>query len=254
MAPSMVHTGPMNGQPTPTSAQRSQTDVVVHAVQQMVLDGTVAPGHRLPVEKVLAEQLGVSRGSLREGVRALSALGVLETRQGAGTFVTSLAPGRLLGGLGFWVQLQAGPAAGHAHAVRRVLEVEAVQRAAERWTEEHTARARELLDSAARAITAEPPDHQEAMRTDLELHRLVAEVAGNPVLSALVDAMSAPTLAARWEALFDSPRLHDTHREHEAILAALADRAPDRARSWMEVHLHGVEAAVASARAERDGP
>ncbi|MVA76211.1 FCD domain-containing protein [Auraticoccus sp. F435] len=223
---------------------RSQTDVVVTGVQQMILDGTFAPGSQLPVEKVLAEQLGVSRGSLREGVRALSALGVLETRQGAGTFVTTLAPERLLGGLGFWVQLQAGPSAAHAHTVRRVLEVEAVQRAAERFTQAHTARARELLDGARRAIDADPVDHEAAMRSDLGFHRLISEVAGNPVLSALIDAMSAPTLAARWQALFNSPRLHDTHREHEAILAALTDRAPDRARAWMEVHLHGVEATL----------
>ncbi|RCK68621.1 FadR family transcriptional regulator [Desertihabitans brevis] len=223
------------------SDQRSQTDVVLHAVQEMIASGRLRPGDRLPVEKDLAEELQVSRGSLREAVRALSALGVLQTRQGAGTYVTSLAPDRLLGGLGFWVRLQAGDEAEHAHSVRRALEVESVQRAAVRFTAEHAARGRAILDDAHAAIFADQVDHERAMQADLELHRLIAEAAENPVLAALIDAMSAPTLATRWQALFNSPRLHDTHREHEAILAACVDHSPRRARSWMEVHLYGVE-------------
>lgn len=223
---------------------RSQTDVVVDAVHQMILDGRLGPGQRLPVEKDLAEQLGVSRGSLREAVRALSALGVLETRQGAGTFVTALSPDQLLGGLGFWVQLQAGPSAVHAHQVRRVLEVEAVGQAASRFTAADTERGRAVLDRAAVAIAADPPEHEVAMQADLEFHRLIADLAANPVLSALIAAISEPTVGTRWAALFDSPRLHATHHEHEAILAALAQRAPDRARSWMQVHLYGVEATL----------
>ena len=70
----------------------SQTDVVVEGIKQMLLDGRFVPGERLPIEADLAVLLGVSRGSLREGVRALSAMGVLETRQGSGTYVTGLDP------------------------------------------------------------------------------------------------------------------------------------------------------------------
>ena len=75
---------------------RSQTDVVVHRAKRMIVEGALGPADQLPVEKDLALQLGVSRGSLREGVSALSILGVLETRQGAGTFVTRLDASLLL--------------------------------------------------------------------------------------------------------------------------------------------------------------
>lgn len=105
----------------------SRTDRVVEAVTRMVLDGRLAPGDRLPVEKELATELGVSRGSLREGMRALAVLGVVEIRQGDGTYVTSLDPALLVGPLGLLVDLQglAAPAhTTHVHAVRRLLETE----------------------------------------------------------------------------------------------------------------------------------
>jgi DNA-binding FadR family transcriptional regulator len=60
----------------------SQTDVVVQGIRQMIIDRRLRPGDRLPIEKDLAAALGVSRNPLREGVRALSMMGVLETRQG----------------------------------------------------------------------------------------------------------------------------------------------------------------------------
>ena len=63
---------------------------IIQEIKRLVLDGVLGPGSRLPVEKDLAARLGVSRGSLREGVRALVHLGVLETRQGDGTYVTEL--------------------------------------------------------------------------------------------------------------------------------------------------------------------
>ena len=79
-----------------TQVPMSQTDVVVHGIKQMILDGELAPGDQLPIEKDLGPRLGVSLSSLREGVRALSMMGVLESRQGAGTFVTQLDPSMLL--------------------------------------------------------------------------------------------------------------------------------------------------------------
>src|SRR3954452_9379195 len=82
-------------------AAMSQTDVVVFGIKQMILDGELVPGAQLPIEKDLCVRLAVSRGSLREGVRALSMMGVLETRQGSGTFVTALDASLLLAPMGF---------------------------------------------------------------------------------------------------------------------------------------------------------
>jgi DNA-binding FadR family transcriptional regulator len=84
----------------------SRTDDVVNGIKHMILAGKLRPGERLPVERELAEALGVSRGPLREGIRALSILGIVNTRQGDGTYVTSLDVSRLLAPMGFVVDLQ----------------------------------------------------------------------------------------------------------------------------------------------------
>jgi DNA-binding FadR family transcriptional regulator len=84
----------------------SRTDDVVNGIKHMILAGKLRPGERLPVERELAEALGVSRGPLREGIRALSILGIVNTRQGDGTYVTSLDVSRLVAPMGFVVDLQ----------------------------------------------------------------------------------------------------------------------------------------------------
>src|ERR1035437_7068512 len=114
---------------TKGSSSRSQTVVVVDRIKRMSASGTLGAGSRLPIEKDLAGQLGVSRGSLREGVRALCIMGVLETRQGDGTYVTSLEASLLLAPMSFMVDLRAASESSHLQAVRRVLETEAAGRA-----------------------------------------------------------------------------------------------------------------------------
>src|SRR3954447_2826647 len=114
----------------PRVAGRSQTDVVLQGIKQMITAGILGPGSRLPREKDLAVALNVSRGSLREGVRALCIMGVLETRQGDGTYVTSLDASLLLAPMAFLVDLGAESDAFQLQAVRRVLETEAAGRAA----------------------------------------------------------------------------------------------------------------------------
>ena len=68
------------------------TDQAIAKIKDLIVTGEFAPGARLPKEQELAEQLGLSRNSLREAVRALTLVGVLEPRQGDGTYVTSLSP------------------------------------------------------------------------------------------------------------------------------------------------------------------
>ena len=226
----------------------SRTDEVVDGVKRMILDGRLRPGDRLPVEKELAAELGVSRGSLREGVRALSILGVLDTRQGDGTYVTSLDPERLLAPMGFVIDLHGESDAESFHAVRRLLETEAAALAARSIDEHGLAEARRLLDTAAAALHEEPLDHERLLETDIAFHRAIATAAGNPVLAALVETLASRTVRARlWRSRTDDDVVRRTHREHEEILAALAAGDPDRARLRMAVHLVGVEDFVHSA-------
>ena len=77
------------------------TDQAIAKIKELIISGEFAPRSKLPKEQVLAQKLGLSRNSLREAVRALSLIGVLEPRVGDGTYVTSLEPEMLLTGMGF---------------------------------------------------------------------------------------------------------------------------------------------------------
>src|SRR3954466_3565354 len=182
---------------TATSA-RSQTDVVIESVKDMLTRGELRPGSRLPVEKDLAAQLGVSRGSLREGVRALATLGVLETRQGDGTYVTALDPRTLLSPLGFLADLQQPAHAADLLAVRRVLEAESVSLAAVRLTDEQLTELDAVLAVVDGILESDPDTDPEAfLHPDTEFHRMIARASGNPPLAALIETLVGRTFRAR---------------------------------------------------------
>ncbi|WP_327632944.1 FadR family transcriptional regulator [Kribbella sp. NBC_00482] len=220
----------------------SQTDVVVQGIRQMIIDGRLRPGDRLPVEKNLATALGVSRNPLREGVRALSMMGVLETRQGDGTYVTKLDPSMLLAPMGFVVDLHHGTGTTHLHSVRRVLETEAAAWAAQRVGVAELEAAAELLRHNEAELSLDEPNHETVIENDIAFHRIIAEAAGNPVLTALIDALGGRTMRDRLRRSITQPGADETaHREHLSILAALTAHDPDRARTRMSAHLFTVE-------------
>lgn len=232
---------------------RSQTDVVIEGIKGMLTRGELGPGSRLPIEKDLAAALGVSRGSLREGVRALATLGVLETRQGDGTYVTALDPITLLSPLGFLADLQQPAHAADLLAVRRVLENESVALAATRLTDEQLAELDRVLGVVDGILESDPDmDLEEFIHADTEFHRLIARASGNPPLAAIIDTLVGRTFRARlWRAITHRGSVRETQNEHRAILDELMRRDPERARIRMSVHLLGVEQ-FSAAHADED--
>ncbi len=234
---------------------RSQTDVVVEGIKRMITHGPLHAGSRLPVEKDLATELGVSRSSLREGVRALCIMGVLETRQGDGTYVTSLEPSLLLGPMSFLVDLHSDADASHLQSVRRVLETEAAGRAALRISAHDIDRAAGILERVGPLMAeGRRPDYEAYLEADVAFHRVIAHASGNPALEALIEALASRTIRGRmWRAITVEGALATTHAEHQAILAALAAHDPDSARLRMGAHLLAVEDFMHEHPAEASG-
>ncbi|HEY5221983.1 MAG TPA: FadR/GntR family transcriptional regulator [Microbacteriaceae bacterium] len=239
----------MNSQPvgagggTAPSDGRSQTDVVVDEIKRMITGGSLKAGSRLPIEKDLAVNLGVSRGSLREGVRALCIMGVLETRQGDGTYVTSLEPSLLLAPMSFMVDLHSPDNGSQLQSVRRVLETEAAGLAARHISAQSIADADAVLTSIEPMIFhGDDLDYEAIMEADIAFHRVVARACGNPALEALIEALASRTVRTRmWRAISEDGAVQSTHAEHRAILRALAAGDPDAARLRMGTHLLAVE-------------
>jgi GntR family transcriptional repressor for pyruvate dehydrogenase complex len=232
---------------SPQAAPReSQTDVVLNGITQMITAGELTAGSRLPIEKDLAGRLGVSRGSLREGVRALCIMGVLETRQGDGTYVTSLDSSLLLAPISFMVALQGPEHRADLHAVRRVLESEAAARAALHIGADELQAARTILDDVE-PLVRDGHGHEAFVEADIAFHGVVARASGNSALAALIDALANRTVRARlWMGLHSEGQLARAHHEHRGILAALEVHEPDRARLLMNHHLLNVEDFVTS--------
>src|ERR1700761_6320417 len=110
------------------------TDEAIEKIKEMIVSGALRPGDRLPREADLAERLGLSRNSLREAVKALSLIHVLDVRQGDGTYVTSLEPSVLLDAIGFVIDFHRDDTVLEFLEVRRILEPAATAMAASRMT------------------------------------------------------------------------------------------------------------------------
>jgi GntR family transcriptional repressor for pyruvate dehydrogenase complex len=233
----------------------SRTDDVVDGIKRMILEGRLRPGERLPVEKDLAEALGVSRGSLREGIRALAILGIVKVRQGDGSYITSLDVSRLLAPMGFVVDLQGEGQAPHIHAVRRLLESEAARLAAMRITDGALADAKALLDEAEHILSHAPQEHERLIETDIAFHRIIASHTGNPVLVGMIESLASRTVRDRlWRSLREDGADYRTHEEHVAIWRALRARDPECARVRMANHLLGIEESLHNPPVDSDGP
>src|SRR5690349_10390225 len=107
------------------------TDEAILKIKDMIVSGKLHPGDRLPPEKELSEELGLSRSSLREAVKALEVIRVLDVRRGDGTYVTSLEPALLLEAMSFVVDLHGDTSILEIFAVRRILEPAATALAAD---------------------------------------------------------------------------------------------------------------------------
>jgi GntR family transcriptional regulator, transcriptional repressor for pyruvate dehydrogenase complex len=211
----------------------SVTSEAIEKVKGMILSGELLPGAKLPRESELAERLGVSRSSLREAVRALSALNVIEVRQGDGTYVTSLTPDVLLDVIGFGIDLVSDPSLLEVVEVRRYLETAATAAAAVGITDDELASLRECMERMAGAESVE-----ELVRLDEEFHRIVAGATRNSFLVSLMDNLSSRTVRARlWRGVMERGALERTKQWHQAILEGLEARDPELASSADRMHL-----------------
>jgi DNA-binding FadR family transcriptional regulator len=213
------------------------TDEAIDKIKDMITSGELGPGDRLPKEADLAERLGLSRNSLREAVKALSMIRVLDVRQGDGTYVTSLAPDLLLDALSFVVDFHRDDTVLQFLEVRRILEPAATALATERMTAEDIAALQAVLDQLGADPTIEA-----LVANDLKFHRQIAAGSGNAVLCSLIDGLSGPTTRARiWRGLTQQGAAERTREQHQAIVDAITARQPDLARSWATIHVAGVE-------------
>ncbi|MEU5576160.1 FadR/GntR family transcriptional regulator [Streptomyces huasconensis] len=220
-----------------TPVKGTVTQRAIGQIKQMITDGTLEPGQRLPTERDLAARLGLSRSSMREAIRALTVLGVLEARHGSGIYVTRLEAGDLLETFGLVAEISPKAALVELLEVRRILESAATAQAAARIDEEQ-------LATVAGHLTAmhETSDAEDFITADMAFHGAIARAAGNDVLAAIIERLSSRTFRARVQRGHeDADAFARAREDHGRIYHALQARDPEAARSAAAAHVRVVE-------------
>lgn len=210
------------------------TDQVVAFVRNLIVRGRLRPGDRLPAERELAVQIGVSRPSVRAGLHALAAMGVVRSRHGSGTYIPDGPPALGSEPLSFLAALH-GFTRDDMYEARRILEVEAAGLAADRATSDHLA----TLAEEVAGLFANRDNAQLFFVHDINFHRAVADAAGNPIVATLVGMVSAMYYERRKatvERAADSD-LRDAAEAHRRIYQAIRARDAAAARRAMNDHL-----------------
>ncbi|MGI3779164.1 MAG: FadR/GntR family transcriptional regulator [Janthinobacterium lividum] len=213
------------------------TDEAIARIQAMIVAGELKPGDRLAPEKELSESLGLSRSSLREAVKALALIRVLDVRRGDGTYVTTLEPSLLLEAISFVIDLQQNSTYLEMFEVRRLLEPAASALAVDHLDGAALARLRAMVDGVDESTNVE-----DLVAHDLAFHAAIVQASGNGYLCALLEALGSRTARARiWRGLTEERSVSRTLAEHRAIVDALARRDAELVRSLVVVHVSGVE-------------
>ncbi len=174
---------------------------------------------------------------MREAVKALEAMRVLDVRRGDGTYVTSLEPHLLLEAMSFVLDFHASRAVLGVFEVRRMIEPAAAALAALRRDEVQAERMQAHL-----ALVDERTASDVLVPHDTALHRMIAEATGNAYLVSVLETMSDRTARARvWRGLTQEHAVERTLLEHARIVDAIAAGDAELARAAMTVHIAGVE-------------
>lgn len=198
---------------------RSLVDVVTERLEDAIIAGNLAPGERI-FEQVLASEMGISRGPLREAIRRLEGRRLLERRPNIGVRVAELSPDKL----------------NEILMVREALEGMACRIAATRITDADIANLKKMLDDHAKSLGASEGYYQQS--GDFDFHFRIAQVAGNEFLSSLISGDLYDLLRVyRYKSSTMGGRASEALAEHKKIVKALEERDPDAAEQAMREHL-----------------
>ncbi|WP_281172452.1 FadR/GntR family transcriptional regulator [Ectobacillus panaciterrae] len=211
------------------------------AILSMIKDGTLKPGDKLLPVHQLAEEFQVGRSAVREALSALRAMGLIEMRQGEGTYVKSFEASAVTSSLHTAMLMKQEDIA-NLLEVRKVLEAGAVRAAALRRTDDDIAEMERWLKEMKSAVG----DESAGEEADFRFHMAIAKASHNAILLELmnhVSGMIAETIGeTRHIVLYGEQTTTETlAEEHREIFDAVVNQMPDKAQQSMFDHLTGVE-------------
>lgn len=225
--------------------KQSLAQQVVNRILELIRTGNLRPGDRLPPERELIEIFRMSRPSLREALRALEILGVVEPRHGGGAYVTDLEARTLLAPLDFFLSLSQSNL-DDAFESRRIVEVEIVRKAAQNATRDGIAELRAMID-AQDTVLGDPIGFR---ILDSWFHSKLAVVAGNAVLQRISYGLYNLGLDIRRRSTAAPGVIDRSTAQHAVIVRAIAAHDADGAAKAMTDHLAHIEAGARQVAAQ----
>jgi GntR family transcriptional repressor for pyruvate dehydrogenase complex len=221
--------------PSPTFKRVQNTtlpEVIAEQIGVMISEGHLKPGDRLPTEPELMKQFGVGRSTLREALKSLAIAGIIESRQGAGTYISTTYTDFLSNRLN-WTMMLSERELGHVTEVRYALEGQTAALAAGRATLEQIENLSQILSKLDENLKA--PDM--AAEYDLVFHLKIAEASNNPLLLNLISSVRELIRSYIIFSYSDPDRPDESEGQHQRILEAIRARQPQQARQAMFDHL-----------------
>jgi GntR family transcriptional repressor for pyruvate dehydrogenase complex len=203
-------------------------------LRNMIHSGELKAGDRLPPERDLAKLLGVSRPTLRAGIRSLSTVGILQSRQGAGTFVAVRSDSPTLDSSPLeMLSALHGFTSDEMFEARLALEMSIAGLAADRADSEQMT----LLAEEIAGMYASLDDPEQYLVHDMQFHQTVAAASGNRILTALMNMVATTLFEARSKTVHRALDLKESAEQHHSIYRALREKNSDAARQAMREHL-----------------
>jgi len=214
--------------------QIRRSDSQAQHILDMIRDGELSIGDRLPGQRELAAQLNIGRSTVREAIRSLEALGFVETRVGLGTYVVSAVPNQVENSLSAWLDANKDKVI-KVFEVREALESKAAELAASNALPEDTRLMEETL--LAMEIAIEQNDHLRVTEMDEKFHDIIGNSAGNSLLFQMIDNICSVLTEARGAVLGMPGRTIRSLNEHRAICEAIKASDPNQAKRAMSQHI-----------------
>lgn len=216
---------------------------IIDQVRDLISSGRLKPGDRLPSERELALTFRVGRSTVREAIRSMESLGLIEVRAGEGTFLAGPSARNTQDPLTANL-FKAWSTHFKLFEVRAVLEPSLAALAARRATPEQIKVMRGILADQERDILRGETGKKE----DSEFHHLIAEATGNEILHRIADSLMTLLGETRETSLQHSGRPSRSLKQHWAILEAIEGRNPGAAERRMQEHIRSIERLIISSR------
>jgi GntR family transcriptional repressor for pyruvate dehydrogenase complex len=220
------------------------TSRLLATFKQLISEGTLVPGARLPAEREMATNLRVSRGSLRQVLKMLEIMGVVSQRVGDGTYLNAAAHSMLAEPMEFLILLD-GISFEELMDARLIVEPELAARAASRASREQVMALRDSLDRMGNSN-----GHTEVVEDDMRFHRTIFQMADNRVCS-LMFSIVHESLRKLMEITSQMVDLEHTLRLHQRIYNAIKKGDPSEARARMFAHLSDAKELLIKSNAAR---